>query len=330
MVAAETESEIAFSSVADLAARALEDQQQQQLQQQQEDNYLVDQHEEAEELQQQQQQQQQLALQQQPVISLEPPPPLPPGWILKESRSQPGVHYYYNQETFETTWHAPYDATADAEEEEEDAAAAEEQSSSADQQAEAAAAASLATAQQVAEAVAAAVSGSTALAASATTLHKRSSSDQEANNNNSSSTSNKKSKTSSSDDNKQGGGPREVRVLHILKKHKDSRRPSSWRYTDSSNPTITLTRDEAREELEGLLDILQDEVSNPENLIATFKELASQESDCSSAKRHGDLGFFGRKKMRPEFEAASFALKVNELSPIIETASGFHVILRLE
>ena len=46
-----------------------------------------------------------------------------------------------------------------------------------------------------------------------------------------------------------------------------------------------------------LLEILHDEQDDAENLIATFKELAQQESDCLSAKCSGDLGFFGCKKM---------------------------------
>jgi NIMA-interacting peptidyl-prolyl cis-trans isomerase 1 len=116
-------------------------------------------------------------------------------------------------------------------------------------------------------------------------------------------------------------------VLHILKKHKDSKRPASWR---SNNKPITITKEQAREELEGLLEILREEEGNPANLIATFKELASQESDCNSAKRKGDLGFFGRKKMRPEFEEAAFGLDINELSGVVDTASGAHILLRLE
>ena len=126
---------------------------------------------------------------------------------------------------------------------------------------------------------------------------------------------------------KQRETPKEVRVLHILKKHRDSKRPSSWR---SKNKPITISREEAQEELEGLLEILREEQDNPENLIATFKELASQESDCSSAKRKGDLGMFGRKKMRPEFEEAAFSLDINQLSSIVETSSGLHILLRLE
>lgn len=116
--------------------------------------------------------------------------------------------------------------------------------------------------------------------------------------------------------------PKEVRVYHILRKHKDSKRPSSWRV-----PKITISREEAIDELQGLLDILREE--SGESLLATFKELAKDESDCSSAKRNGDLGFFGRKKMRPEFEKAAFALEIGELSDIVETSSGAHVLLRV-
>ena len=87
--------------------------------------------------------------------------------------------------------------------------------------------------------------------------------------------------------------------------------------------------DEAKEELQGLLEILQEE-SSPEELQATFEELARTESDCSSAKRGGDLGFFGRRKMQPAFEEASFGLKIGELTKeIVETSSGAHILLRI-
>ena len=119
--------------------------------------------------------------------------------------------------------------------------------------------------------------------------------------------------------------PKEVRVLHILKKHKDSRRPSSWR-----QPRITQSLEEAKEELSGLLDILLEVEGDPEELRATFEELARTESDCSSAKRGGDLGFFGRRKMQPTFEEASFALEIGELTKqLVETSSGVHLILRI-
>lgn len=60
----------------------------------------------------------------------------------------------------------------------------------------------------------------------------------------------------------------------------------------------------------------------------SFAELASKVSDCSSAKRGGDLGLFGRGAMQKPFEDAAFALKVGELSGIVDTDSGLHIILR--
>lgn len=120
--------------------------------------------------------------------------------------------------------------------------------------------------------------------------------------------------------------PKEVRVLHILKKHAKSRRPSSWK-----TKHITISKDEAIAELQELISMLKEveEMNDPKELRATFEELAKTESDCSSSKRGGDLGFFGRKKMQPAFEKASFALKIGQLSEIVETSSGVHVILRL-
>jgi NIMA-interacting peptidyl-prolyl cis-trans isomerase 1 len=57
-------------------------------------------------------------------------------------------------------------------------------------------------------------------------------------------------------------------------------------------------------------------------------ELAITESDDSSAKKMGDLGFFGRGDMQKEFEEAAFQLKPGEVSNVVETASGLHLIQR--
>ena len=81
--------------------------------------------------------------------------------------------------------------------------------------------------------------------------------------------------------------------------------------------------------LQELMEILTEVQADPKELRATFEELARTESDCSSAKRGGDLGFFGRRKMQPAFEHASFALKIGELSDVVETSSGVHAILRI-
>jgi NIMA-interacting peptidyl-prolyl cis-trans isomerase 1 len=61
-----------------------------------------------------------------------------------------------------------------------------------------------------------------------------------------------------------------------------------------------------------------------------FAAIAAAESHCSSAKRGGDLGLFGRGKMQRPFEEAAFALEVGVLSGVVDTDSGVHLILRTE
>lgn len=60
----------------------------------------------------------------------------------------------------------------------------------------------------------------------------------------------------------------------------------------------------------------------------TLSALATNQSDCSSAKRGGDLGYFERGQMQKPFEEATFSLQVGELSKPIWTDSGVHLILR--
>jgi peptidyl-prolyl cis-trans isomerase C len=57
-----------------------------------------------------------------------------------------------------------------------------------------------------------------------------------------------------------------------------------------------------------------------------FAELAKTYSDCPSSSNGGDLGFFSRGQMVPEFEEVAFSLKPNEISPVVETNFGFHII----
>jgi PPIC-type PPIASE domain len=58
-----------------------------------------------------------------------------------------------------------------------------------------------------------------------------------------------------------------------------------------------------------------------------FDKLAKENSDEPGAKESGgDLGWFGRGRMDKQFETAAFALKDNEISDVIETRFGFHVI----
>ncbi len=60
---------------------------------------------------------------------------------------------------------------------------------------------------------------------------------------------------------------------------------------------------------------------------ADFAELAKKYSDdVGSGQQGGDLGWTIRGALVPEFEAAAYKLDVNELSPIVETEFGFHII----
>jgi parvulin-like peptidyl-prolyl isomerase len=61
-----------------------------------------------------------------------------------------------------------------------------------------------------------------------------------------------------------------------------------------------------------------------------FANIAREVSICPSGKRGGDLGTFGRGKMAKEFEQAAFALQKGQISPIVKTKFGFHIIKRLE
>ena len=61
-----------------------------------------------------------------------------------------------------------------------------------------------------------------------------------------------------------------------------------------------------------------------------FANIASEVSLCPSRKRGGDLGTFGRGRMVREFEQAAFALQKGQISPVVKTKFGYHIIKRLE
>ncbi|XP_018655605.1 putative rotamase [Schistosoma mansoni] len=89
-----------------------------------------------------------------------------------------------------------------------------------------------------------------------------------------------------------------VQCLHLLVKHNESRRPSSWKQQN-----ITRSKDEAL------------------NLIKS--------NDCSSAHSGGDLNFFSRGQMQKPFEDAAFKLEIGEMCGPVYTDSGIHLIKRI-
>ncbi|CUS15616.1 unnamed protein product [Tuber aestivum] len=115
-----------------------------------------------------------------------------------------------------------------------------------------------------------------------------------------------------------GGQPGKIRCAHLLVKHRDSRRPSSWKEAN-----ITRTNEDAM----GIILGFEARIREGNTSLA---DLAIAESDCSSARKRGDLGFFGRGEMQKEFEDAAFALAPGEMSHAVETASGIHLIERYD
>ncbi|KAF8899282.1 rotamase-domain-containing protein [Infundibulicybe gibba] len=113
-----------------------------------------------------------------------------------------------------------------------------------------------------------------------------------------------------------GGKVDQVRASHLLVKHSGSRRPSSWKEAN-----ITRSKEEAIEILRGYQAQIN---GSPE----TFADLAGKHSDCSSHSNAGDLGWFGRKQMQKPFEDAAYGLKVGQISDVISSDSGVHLVMR--
>src|SRR5947209_14412172 len=102
----------------------------------------------------------------------------------------------------------------------------------------------------------------------------------------------------------------QVKARHILIAPKGS---------PAAQPGKELTDEQAKAKAE---DLRKQIVAG-----ANFDELAKKESDdTGSGAGGGDLGTFTRGQMVPEFEEAAFSAKVGEVTPVVKTQFGYHII----
>jgi hypothetical protein len=105
-----------------------------------------------------------------------------------------------------------------------------------------------------------------------------------------------------------------IGAKHVLVMHEGSERKPAG---------ITRTREEARKRAEECLAKIR--------AGAEFDQVVVECSDePGAAKRGGDLGVFERRAMVPEFADAAFNLKVGEVSGVVESPFGFHIIKRTQ
>ena len=101
----------------------------------------------------------------------------------------------------------------------------------------------------------------------------------------------------------------QVRVSHIL-----------LMYEGSERSTATRSKEEAFSEIGDI----KEKIANGED----FAALAATHSDCPSGRDGGDLGFFSRGAMVPEFDEVAFGLEVGDDSDVVTTAFGYHLLRR--
>lgn len=90
------------------------------------------------------------------------------------------------------------------------------------------------------------------------------------------------------------------------------------------NPPISV---EERIQVKERLLEMRKRILNGES-FSTLAILYSE--DPGSAKKGGELGFYGRGQLYPEFEAIAFKLKEGEVSNVVETEAGYHIIQMIE
>ncbi len=108
--------------------------------------------------------------------------------------------------------------------------------------------------------------------------------------------------------------PNEIGARHILIMSVDSKQKPD---------TITRSRAEARKRAEMVLAKIRGG--------ANFEEMVKEYTDePGGAERNGDLGVFERSAMVKAFSEAAFSLQKGQISDVIETQFGYHIIKRTE
>jgi hypothetical protein len=106
--------------------------------------------------------------------------------------------------------------------------------------------------------------------------------------------------------------PDEVSASHIL---------ISYKGADRADSKIKRTKQNAKKEAERIRGLILNEGKD-------FAQMAREHSDGPSGPKGGDLGEFKYEVMAKPFSEAAFALKVDEISEVVETGFGFHIIKR--
>lgn len=109
----------------------------------------------------------------------------------------------------------------------------------------------------------------------------------------------------------------QVHARHILIAMKSETPPAGSE--SEGEKTEELTKPQARAKAEEVLK----KVKAGEDFIALAKQYST---DPGSKESGGDLGWFGKGRMVPEFEKAAFALQPGQISEIVESPFGFHII----
>lgn len=120
--------------------------------------------------------------------------------------------------------------------------------------------------------------------------------------------------------------PAEVREYYA-KISQDSLPLIPTQYEVSEIVIEPIISEEERDRVRGELAELRERIVKGEK-FSMLAKLYSQ--DPGSASKGGELGFFSRGDMVKEFETAAFALKPGEVSPIVETEYGFHILQLIE